>query len=319
MKLLSLVRRALRVRHYSPRTEVAYVGWIRRYVRFHGLRHPEELGEAEVTRFLTDLAVRGHVSAATQNQALAALLFLYRHVLGRQVGWLDELVRAKRPPKLPVVLSQEEVRLVLGATEGVCSLVAGLLYGSGLRLFECLRLRIQDLDFPRDRIIVRGGKGDRDRVTILPVVLKERLKRHLTDVRRRHAEDLGLPGWAMELPSALALKYPNAPREWLWYWVFPAARRYELAKGIWRRHHLHPTVVQRAFRIAAQVSRITKHATCHSLRHSFATHLLDAGYNIRTIQELLGHKDLKTTMIYTHVSDRPGSRVRSPADTLWGA
>ena len=316
MKLLSQVRRALRVRRYSPRTEEAYVSWVRRYVRFHGTRHPAQLGEAEVAGFLTDLAVRGRVSAATQNQALGALLFLYRAVLGRQVGWLDNLVRAKRPPRLPVVLSRAEVKLVLAGLEGVSGLVAALLYGSGLRLLECLRLRVKDLDLGRNCIMVRGGKGDRDRVTVLPVVLQERLKQHLADVRLCYADDVERPGWGLDLPGALSAKYPNASREWVWYWVFPATRRYERVPGVWRRHHLHPTVVQRWFRVAVQTSGIQKRATCHTLRHSFATHLLDSGHDIRTVQELLGHRDVRTTMIYTHVLNRPGLGVRSPVDTL---
>jgi integron integrase len=280
------------------------------------MRHPGVLGEAELNGFLTDLAVRGRVSAATQNQALAALLFLYREVLGQRVGWLDGLVRAKRPPRLPVVLSRAEVRAVLERMDGVPGLVAWVLYGSGLRLLECLRLRVKDLDLGRNCVVVRTGKGGRDRVTVLPGALKERLAQQLADVRVRYAEDLEEPGWGMEVPGALWSQRPEAGRQWWWYWVFPGSRRLERAPGVWRRDHLPPTVVQRAFREAVRLAGIQKPATCHTLRHSFATHLLETAHDIRTVQELLGHRDVRTTMIYTHVLNRPGLGVRSPADAL---
>ena len=316
MKLLAQVRAVLRTKRYSPRTEEAYVDWVERYVRFHGVRHPGELGEREVARFLSDLAVRGRVAASTQNQALSALLFLYRDVLGRDVGALDQLVRAKRPARLPVVLSRAEVKAVLGRLGGTPWLVASLLYGSGLRLLECLRLRVKDVDAGRNTILVRSGKGDRDRVTVFPVVVRRALEAHLKQVRRLWESDLADPGFAVVLPDALARRYPAAGRGWAWQWVFPATRAYRAPRGELRRHHLHETVVQRAFAAAVRATGLHKRASCHTLRHSFATHLLESGHDIRTVQELLGHRDVSTTMIYTHVLNRPGVGVRSPADFL---
>jgi len=314
-KLLAQVRRAIRIRHYSRRTEEAYVGWIRRFVRFHGLRHPAELAERDVTRFLTGLAVEAGVSASTQNQALSALVFLYDAVLGRPLGLCEGLVRAKRPKRLPVVLTREEVQAVLGAMRGVPRLVGALLYGSGLRLLEALQLRAKDMDFGRREILIRGGKGDRDRVTMLPETLAGPLVRHLSEVRAQHQCDLAEGAGRVELPGGLARKYPAAVAEWGWQWVFPATRLYvDQAARERRRHHLHESVIQRGFRAAVRRCGLAKQASCHSLRHSFATHLLEDGYDIRTVQELLGHRDVSTTMIYTHVLNRGGRGVRSPAD-----
>jgi integron integrase len=318
-RLLDRVRAAARLRHYSRRTEAAYVAWIRRYIFFHGKRHPAELGAAEVTGFLSSLAVHGRVAASTQNQALGALLFLYRDALELDLPWLDGIVRAKRPERLPVVLTREEVAAVLRPLTGVSRLMASLLYGSGLRLLECCRLRIQDLDFARNQIVVRGGKGDKDRVTMLPGVVKADLARHLERVRAQHQRDLHQGAGWVELPTALARKYPNAGREWVWQWVFPATRPYrDRETGQWRRHHLHESVLQRVVKDAARRAGIAKRATPHTLRHSFATHLLEDGRDIGTVQELLGHRDVATTQIYTHVLNRGPSGVKSPIDTIFG-
>lgn len=315
--LMDQLRVALRSRHYSRRTEQAYCLWVRRFIRFHGLRHPAEMSEAEVNAFLTHLAVDERVSAATQTQALSAIVFLYRRVLGREIGELDDLVRARKSRRLPVVLTREEVRRLLDGLEGDQWLMASLMYGSGLRLMECLRLRVLDLEPARAEILVRDGKGGKDRVTMLPLSLKPALRTQLARARALHRRDLD-EGWGrVALPGALARKYPTAPTDWRWQWVFPQQRRWrDPETGEQGRHHVHPTIIQRAVKEAVRGSGITKHATCHTLRHSFATHLLEAGYDIRTIQELLGHKDVSTTMIYTHVLNRGGQGVRSPIDGL---
>lgn len=316
-RLLDQVREALRTRHYSPRTEKTYCQWIKRYIHFHGLRHPAEMAEAEVNAFLTSLAVKGKVSASTQNQALAALLFLYRYVIGRKLGDLGGVIRARKPKRLPVVLTRDEVKAVLAQLQGNCRLIAALLYGSGLRLMECLRLRVQDLDFARSEILIRNGKGAKDRITMLPESLKAPLQEHLKKAKRIHEKDLS-DGWGrVLLPDALDRKYPNAPAEWRWQWVFPQENRWKNMKtGTQGRHHIHETIVQRAVKEAARKAEIVKRVGCHTFRHSFATHLLEAGYDIRTIQELLGHKDVSTTMIYTHVLNKGGHGVRSPVDEL---
>ncbi len=316
-KLLDRGREAIRLRHGSRSTEKSYVGWIRRYILFHGKRHPAEMGAAEVTQFLSSLAIEGGVAASTQNQALGALLFLYRHVLHQDLPWLDDVVRAKRPRHLPVVLSRDEVRAVIGELNGTQRLMATLLYGSGLRLLECCRLRIQDIDFAANQIIVRDGKGAKDRATVLPAIVKPALIQHLQRTKHQHDADLARSAGWVELPWALARKYPNAGHEWPWQWVFPATRFYvDRATGQRRRHHLHETVLQRAFTEAVRRLRLAKRATPHTLRHSFATHLLEDGRDIRTVQELLGHNDVSTTMIYTHVLNQGPAGVTSPADRV---
>ena len=319
-RLLDRVRAALRARHYSRRTEKAYVHWIKRYIFFHGKRHPAEMGAAEVTAFLTALAVRDRVAASTQNQALNALLFLYREILGVELPWLDGLVRAKRPQHLPTVLTREEVRTVLEQLDRAPRLMALLLYGAGLRLLECCRLRIKDVDFATNQITIRDGKGSKDRVTMLPSAVKIDLARHVERARALHQRDLAAGAGWVELPWALGRKYPNAGREWAWQWVFPATRLYvDPSTGQRRRHHLHESVVQRAVREAVLKAGLAKKATCHTFRHSFATHLLEDGHDIRTVQELLGHQDVSTTMIYTHVLNRGPAAVRSPADRVFPA
>jgi len=316
-KLLDQVRDAIRTRHYSYRTEEAYVGWIRRFILFHHKRHPAEMGKAEIEQFLTALAVKRHVAASTQNQALAALLFLYKDVLECDPGWLDDVVRAKRPHRLPTVLTQPETEALLRGLHGVSWIMAMLLYGSGLRLRECLRLRVKDVEFDRNEIVVREGKGKKDRVTMLPTAVKEPLAAHLARVRRLHERDLEAGLGRVQLPNALSRKYPNADREFGWQWVFPASRICTDPRfGAPQRYHLHTSVPQRAIHAAARRAGLTKPVGPHTMRHSFATHLLEAGYDIRTVQELLGHRDVKTTMIYTHVLNRGGHGVQSPADRL---
>jgi integron integrase len=315
--VLRRVHAAVRTRHYSRRTEKAYLGWIRRFISTNRGRDPSELGADEVKEFLSRLAVNGRVAASTQNQAFSALLFLYRDVIGTKLTGLEQTPRAKRPERLPQVLSVSEVRAVLHHLRGRILTMASLMYGSGLRLLECARLRIKDIDFDRGEITVRDGKGRKDRVTVLPVRVAERLRSHIQKVRRVYDGDLLVGAGSVAMPDALARKYPSASRDWAWQWVFPAARLYaDPATGERRRHHVHESVLQRTFREAVRASGIAKPATCHTLRHSFATHLLESGYDIRTIQELLGHSDVSTTMIYTHVLNRGGRGVRSPIDSL---
>lgn len=316
-KLLELVRRTIRARHYSGRTEEAYTRWIRRFILFHGKRHPLEMAEEEVTAFLSHLATEDRVSSSTQNQALNAILFLYREVLRKDLEWLDGLVRAKRPRRLPVVLTRDEVHDVFARLSGTPKLMASLLYGSGLRLLECASLRIKDVDLARCEITVRDGKGRKDRITLLPASLKKPLIDHIARVRLQHERDKSRGRGAVALPNALTRKYPNAKWEWGWQWVFPATRFYlDREMHEYRRHHLHESVLQRAVKEAVRAADIAKPASCHTLRHSFATHLLEKGYDIRTIQELLGHSDVSTTMIYTHVLNRGGRGVRSPLDDI---
>ena len=316
-RLLDRVREANRLRHGSRSTEKSYIAWIRRYILFHGKRHPAEMGAPEVAQFLSSLAVEGKVAASTQNQALSALLFLYRYVLHQELPWLEDVVRARRPKHLPVLLTRDEVRAVISKLQGPPRLMATLLYGSGLRVLECARLRVQDVDFAMNQIVVRDGKGAKDRVTGLPAVAKQSLAQRLSRVKRLHDRDVALGGGWVELPWALARKYPNAGREWPWQWVFPATRLYfDQATGQWRRHHLHETVLQRAVLEAVRQAELGKRATPHTFRHSFATHLLEDGRDIRTVQELLGHNDVSTTMIYTHVLNRGPSGVTSPADRV---
>jgi len=309
------VRAALVVRHYSSSTVEAYCGWVKRFILFHGKRHPMEMGAREVAAFVSDLATARRVSASTQNQALSAVLFLYSSVLGIELGRVEGIVHAKAAVRLPVVLTREEVVCVMGALKGTMLVMASLLYGSGLRLMECASLRVKDLDFGARQILVRRGKGQVDRATLLPTTVVEPLKEQLEHARRVHVRDLADGAGAVVLPGALAVKYPNASREWGWQWVFPATRRYvDAATREHRRHHIHETVLQRAVREAVLRSGIAKSAGCHTFRHSFATHLLEAGYDIRTIQRLLGHRDVRTTMIYTHVVQRGPFGVKSPLD-----
>lgn len=316
-RLLQCVRNACRARHYSPRTEQAYVMWARRFVTFHGMRHPRTMGADEVREFLTYLAVERGVSASTQSQALSAILFLFGEVLGMDIGWVSDIERSKKPKKLPVVLSKEEVKEILRRMRGAPLLMASLLYGAGLRLSECMSLRVKDVDFDRGYIFVRAGKGAKDRVALLPESLKASLQGQLVRVRELHENDLEKPGVGASLPDGLARKYPNGGREWGWQYVFPASRLWthpDTGKRL--RHHQHESVLQRAVKAAVRKSGIAKQATCHTFRHSFATHMLEAGYNIRKIQQLLGHTDIRTTMQYTHLAGSNRDGVTSPLDTL---
>lgn len=316
-KLLDRMRAEIRLRHYSLRTEQTYVDWARRFIFFHGKRHPKDMGATEVQAFLSHLAVERNVSASTQNQAKAALLFLYRDVLAIELPWLDEVIAAKTAKRLPVVLTQVEIRKLLDGMSGTTGLIARLLYGTGMRLLEGLRLRVKDVEFSRREIIVREGKGNKDRVTVLPENLMLPLQAHLEKVKALHERDLEAGFGAVFLPDALAVKYPNAAKSWGWQYVFPSASRsIDPRSGVERRHHINETSVQRAVREAAKLTNIHKPVSPHVLRHSFATHLLQAGYDIRTVQELLGHEDVSTTMIYTHVLNKGGRGVSSPLDGL---
>jgi len=314
-KLLDQVRDVMRLKHYSLRTERTYCDWIARFIRFHRMRHPAEMSEAEVAEFLTHLARSGNISASTQNQALSALLFLYKEVLKQEIGWLQDVERAKKPARLPVVLTRDEVHKIFAHVHGTARLMAGLLYGSGLRLMECVRLRVKDIDFGYARITVRDAKGGRDRNTMLPVNITAPLQLHLQKVKLQHQQDLAEGFGEVWLPNALARKYPSAAREWSWQFVFPSSRiSIDPRTQLKRRHHIDETALQRAVKGAVRAAGLSKPASCHTFRHSFATHLLENGYDIRTVQELLGHKDVTTTMIYTHVLNKPGIGVRSPLD-----
>lgn len=316
-RLLDQVRDVIRLKHYSIRTEQSYIGWIKRYILFHGKRHPREMGADEVTRFLTDLAVRGNVAAATQNQALNAILFLYRAVLKIDLPWMDGIERAKKPSRLPVVFTRAEVKRVLAQLDGTTWLMASLIYGSGMRLMECVRLRVKDVEYHYSQIIIRDAKGQKDRVTMLPQSLVESLRDHLARVKERHEQDLREGHGRVYLPNALDRKYPNANREWGWQYVFPARTlSIDPRSKVVRRHHFSEDALQRALKVAIRKAQIIKPGTTHVLRHSFATHLLEDGYDIRTIQELLGHSDINTTMIYTHVLQKGGRAARSPLDRM---
>ena len=314
-RLLDRVREEMRLRHYSLRTEKTYIEWIRRYIFHHGKRHPRDMGEAEITAFLTWLATDRKVAAATQNQALAALLFLYKAVLDVELDWMDDIVRARRPVRVPVVLTKSELHAVLSNMTGTNKLLAVLLYGTGMRVSEALRLRVLDIDFGYHQIVVRSGKGDKDRVTVLPECLVKALHRQLAYAKSLHEQDLAEGFGSVYLPFALERKLANANCEWRWQYVFPSGNRSaDPVSGVMRRHHLHEKNLQRALRKAAFDAQIAKRITTHTLRHCFATHLLEDGYDIRTVQELLGHRDVKTTQIYTHVLNRGGRGVRSPLD-----
>jgi integron integrase len=314
-KLLDQVREAMRFKHYAYRTEETYVQWIRRYILFHGKRHPKDMGRPEIEAFLTDLAVNQQVAASNQNQALSAVLFLYHQILGLEIAGINA-VRANQPRNLPVVLTKTEALAVIQTIDGPHQLVVKLLYGSGLRLSEALRLRIKDLDFAQQQIVFRDGKGRKNRITMLPASALTELQDHLVGVGRQHQQDLGRGFGSVYLPFALERKYPNANRDWIWQYVFPAGRIVKDPRsGEMRRHHLHESGIQKAVKQAGRQAGIAKKVGCHTFRHSFATHLLESGYDIRTIQELLGRQDVKTTMIYTHVLNRGGRGVKSPLDS----
>jgi integron integrase len=314
-KLLDRVRATARLRHLSLRTERAYVDWIKRYIFFHNKRHPQYMGEAEIRAFISDLAVKGKVSASTQTVALSAVLFLYRDVLKKELPYVANIERAQKPKRLPTVFTRDEAKRIVSRLSGTHGLVAALLYGSGLRLMECLRLRVKDVDFTYGQIMVRDGKGEKDRVTMLPESLKQTLEVHLKRVKSIHEEDLKAGCGEVYLPYALVKKYPRAAKEWGWQYVFPAASlSLDPRTGRKRRHHISDNAIQSAMKKAIRSSGLIKHGSCHTLRHSFATHLLEDGYDIRTVQELLGHKDVRTTMIYTHVLNKGGRGVRSPLD-----
>ena len=314
-KLREQVRDIARLRHLSLRTEETYWNWIKRFILFHQKRHPREMGSKEITTFLTNLAVEGHVAASTQNQAFNALLFLYRQVLKLEMPGVKDTVRARQPRRLPVVLTREETEAVIARLSHTNRLVASLLYGSGLRLMEAIRLRVKDVDFARNELIVRDGKGEKDRITMLPQSISSALELHLQDVKRLHEQDLKAGHGEVYLPYALERKYKNAAREFGWQYVFPDSKiSNDPQTGKRRRHHILEQNVQRAVKKAVKDAGVNKNATCHTFRHSFATHVLENGYDIRTVQELLGHKDVRTTMIYTHVLNRGGRGVRSPLD-----
>jgi integron integrase len=316
-RLLDRLREEIRLRHYSIRTETVYVEWARRFIHFHGKRHPGEMGPADVTAFLSHLAVERHVSPSTQGQAKSALLFLYRDVLGVDLPWLDEIISAKAQRRLPVVLTASEVRRLLAEMSGTSALLAGILYGTGMRLLEGLRLRVKDVEFERREITVRDGKGAKDRVTVLPENLIAPLQQQMSQVQARHQADLAEAHGSVWLPYALAEKYPNAPHSWGWQFIFPSRTlSADPRSGAIHRHHLSETAIQKAVSVAARRAGIHKPCSPHTLRHSFATHLLQAGYDIRTVQELLGHADVSTTMIYTHVLNRGGRGIRSPFDVI---
>ena len=316
-RLLDEVRAVCRMRHLSLRTEQAYINWIKRYIVFHHKRHPSEMSEAEIRQFISHLAVEGGITASTQTVALSALLFLYRDVLKTELKYVANIERARKSKRLPTVFTREETKRIFANLEGSHWLIAGLLYGSGLRLMECLRLRVKDLDFSYGQITVHDGKGEKDRITMLPAKLKQPLRLHLQKIKALHEEDLRAGFGEVFLPYALAKKYPNAAKQWGWQYLFPSATRSrDPRSNVLRRHHFSDSAVQTAVKKAMQAARILKHGSCHTLRHSFATHLLEKGYDIRTVQELLGHKDVKTTMIYTHVLNRGGKGVMSPVDDM---
>ena len=316
-KLLDQMREIFRTRHYSIRTEQAYVHWAKRFILFHRKRHPKTMGEPEIAQYLTYLATQRKVAASTQNQTLNELIFLYHEVLKINLGRIDDVVRAKKPQHLPQVLTPEEVQRVLSFIQDTHQLMARLLYGAGLRLLECCRLRVKDVDLEQNQILVRDGKGEKDRLTMLPLQLNEPLRLHLERVRTLHENDLRAGHGRVHLPYALEVKFPKANQEWGWQWVFPSrSLSHDLRSGVIRRHHVHENSLQKAVRRAALLARLSKPVSCHTFRHSFATHLLEMGYDIRTVQELLGHSDVSTTMIYTHVMKQPGIGVKSPLDQL---